>query len=271
MRTTPDESVAGAVARDGHEVDLARTSIARIRSAMKKTAPLRTPTSSEVAAPVVRGDLRAELGDSLRERVLVDQDLLDRAARAHARLHHRPLLRCDDRVLVARAAATPGTTTTSSPRTTSGHASRSERGIFASTKRSCTFFLAVRRAGRRAASPGRRGPRRRGSIVQPPHSTAPVEPDRGRARARRGRTRAPPPGRRRGRRASSRRATRAAPRARARPARGSRRRLERGAGGSARRQGGARRSSGRISSRIRPRFVSALDESTRNGRPSARQ
>ena len=34
----------------------------------------------------------------------------------------------------------PGTATTSSPRTTSGHASRSERGIFASTNTSCTFL-----------------------------------------------------------------------------------------------------------------------------------
>ena len=58
---------------------------------MKKTAPLRTPTTQEILATVVLGDLRPELGHPLRECLLVDEHLLDRALE-HTLLHHPPLL-----------------------------------------------------------------------------------------------------------------------------------------------------------------------------------
>ena len=84
----------------------------------------------------------------------------------------------------------PGTATTSSPRTTSGQASRSERGTLASTKTSCTFFGA-RRAGRLRASRAHGGRAPRLVIVQGPQRTG-RRARRDLARARRGRTHARP-------------------------------------------------------------------------------
>src|SRR5262245_48763357 len=70
----------------------------------------------------------------------------------------------------------PGTATTSSPRTTSGHDSRAERGIFASTNTSWIFF--DRPASR---SPSRDPvPARPGSCLKPWHAAAnppPAPPD----------------------------------------------------------------------------------------------
>src|SRR2546430_4703863 len=86
----------------------------------------------QVAADVVGGDLLAELGDPAPHALLVDQHLRDRAVelgRAH--------------VLVASTSGRstiPGTAITSSPRTTRGHASRSDRGILASTNTSWIFL-----------------------------------------------------------------------------------------------------------------------------------
>src|SRR5262249_56623597 len=113
---------------------------------------------------VVDGDLVAELADLRLERVLLDQDLADAAldlGPVHALTASIP-----------GASTMPGTATTSSPRTTSGHPSRSERGIFASTNTSCTFF---ERPARR--SPGRqprtRSPGSDERIRQPPQRTSP--------------------------------------------------------------------------------------------------
>ena len=66
----------------------------------------------------------------------------------------------------------PGTATTSSPRTTSGHASRSERGTFASTNRSCTFTL-LPASRSPARQPRTWRPGSSDSIVQAPQRTAP--------------------------------------------------------------------------------------------------
>ena len=63
----------------------------RIRSAMKKTAPLSTPDQQQVAALVVGRDLGPELGHARGERLPVDQDLADR--RLELRLAPRALRR----------------------------------------------------------------------------------------------------------------------------------------------------------------------------------
>ena len=90
----------------------------------------------------------------------------------------------------------PGTATTSSPRTTSGQASRSERGTFASTKTpapSCA--RPASRSPARQPRTCRPGPRRLDASTRP--SAPALERRRARARARRCRTRArattPPP------------------------------------------------------------------------------
>ena len=105
---------------------------------MKKTAPLSTPTSRRSRLAVVGGDLGAELENALRKRALVDEDFLD------CRVQLTRLSSSGPSVTTTASSypgadATPGTSTTSSPLTTSGQASRSDRGILARTKRSCTL------------------------------------------------------------------------------------------------------------------------------------
>src|SRR3990172_1624063 len=124
----------GAVARHGHEVDLAGDVDRAHEVGHEEDGALEHADEEEVAAAVVPADLGAELGDPRLERRLVDQDLFDRGAEL-AHLAH-PTLSSVTASSQPGAAAIPGTTTTSSPRTTRGYASRSERGTFASTKRS---------------------------------------------------------------------------------------------------------------------------------------
>src|SRR5206468_11524035 len=124
---------------------------------------LGTADQRQVADLVVGRDLRPELGDARAERFLVDQDLADGALELG--LAHSASL-----VAVTPGASTiPGTATTSRPRTTRGHASRSDRGILASTNTSWIFFRrpASRSPGRqlRTLRPGssdsiRHGPQR---------------------------------------------------------------------------------------------------------------
>ena len=159
----------------------------------------------------------------------------------------------------------PGTATTSSPRTTSGQPSRSERGTFASTNTSWIFFRA-------AGEPVARAPP---SYLKPwqLRLDPPFAPlDRAarswaRARARAGRAPGPPAGRRRGRRASSPRASPAAGRARAASSAARRAR----AGRSRARAGCSCSSSGSISWRISPRSVPGFVESVRHSSPRSRQ
>ena len=136
------------------------------------------------------------------------------------------------------------------------------RGTLASTKRSCTFF---RRPARR--SPGgayaRRGPARRSRGARGRSARSPRAAAR-RTRGRRGcRRRGPadfvPAVEARSSTSvrSSARGSRGAPSASARRFRSA--------------PGCRRRRSGRISSRTRPRFVPAFDESTRNASPWSRQ
>src|SRR5262245_11830482 len=119
----------------------------------------------QIPAGVVLRDLLAELDDAAAQGVLVDQNRA--AAGLELRLAHPALL-----ALTPGASTIPGTASTSSPRTTSGHASRSERGTFASTKTSCSFLRlpASRSPGRqpRTCRPGRRD-----SITQSPQRTLP--------------------------------------------------------------------------------------------------
>src|SRR5581483_9031160 len=153
-----------AVARDRHEVDLAGHRQVSHQVGHEEDGAFEHADQEQIAAFVVGGDLGAELGDSRPQRVLLDQDLADRALELG--VHHAGVTR-------TRASSTiPGTATTSPPRATTGHPSRSARGTFASTKTSWSFF---RRPARR--SPGRR-PRttRPGSslsISHGPQRTAP--------------------------------------------------------------------------------------------------
>ena len=221
----------------------------RIRSAMKKTAPLSTPTSSRSRPSYSLRDLGAELCDPRLQRLLLDQDLADRVLhRLHVTAPSQP-----------GASATPGTATTSSPRTTSGQPSRSALGTFASTNRSCTFFRrpASRSPGRRARTSS---PVRSDAIVHGPHSTEPSS--RSVPYSRTARTPAPrsadlvP-----SRLASSSASVRSS-------VRGSRGRSSASESSEARARGSSRSSSGRISFRIRPRFVPGFDESSRYGEPA---
>src|SRR6266542_4922411 len=137
----PGGVASRAVARDRHEVDLARERDMAHEVGHEEDRALEDSDEQEVLALVVRGDLLTELGDPSLKSLLVDEDLLDRVRLqlTQSRLHDTP-----------SASTIPGTATTSSPRTTSGHASRSDLGIFASTNTSWIFFL--RPASR---SPGR--------------------------------------------------------------------------------------------------------------------
>ena len=225
---------------------------------MKNTAPLSTPDQEQVAARVVGGDLGAELADARLDRILLDEDLAD--GLLELGLRHCP------RSFHARtafsqpgASTIPGTATTSSPETTSGHVSRSARGTFASTRTSCTFF----------ERPASRSPGRRVRTIEAfplaleaprPEADATVEADR--VVLADGTDAAPEVGG-----PSCRRSRRGALRASARDRRGRRGRSSASASRFRSAPGCSCRSSGRISSRISPRFVSAFDESTRYASP----
>ena len=108
MRTTPDESVAVAVARDGHEVDLARHGQVAHQVGHEEDGALEHADEQQVAALVVLGDLVAELGDARGER---------RPGRSGPRRPPR-----SSSVWLTRAppshpgaSTSPGTATTSSP------------------------------------------------------------------------------------------------------------------------------------------------------------
>ena len=190
-------------------------------------------------------------------RVLVDEDLADAALELSARHGSR---------VTPSHSTIPGTATTSSPRTTSGHPSRSERGILASTNTSWIFFdrPASRSPGRhpRTLSPGSsavdapgapahlavevdRRPLEPEAVVLAHRLDAAAEVDALRAR----------PARRAARRARA--AASAAPRARAGRSRAR-------PGGAARAAAGSRAGSGRAPCR-------AFEESSRNASPRSRQ
>src|SRR4029077_3976666 len=117
-----------AVARDRHEVDLARDREAAHEVGHEEHGALEDPDEQEVPSRIVGRDLFADLRDAALQRVLVDQDLGDRALElggAHART-----------ASTSGCSTTPATATPSSPRTTSGQASRSDLGTFASTNTS---------------------------------------------------------------------------------------------------------------------------------------
>src|SRR5207249_8706706 len=154
-----------AVARDRHEIDLARNRQGPHQVGHEEDRALEHADEQQVAAFVVDRDLLAELGDAALQPLLVDQDLRDRVlelGRAHK-------ARSDS---TSGCATSPGTAITSSPRTTSGQASRSDLGTFASTNTSWIFRL---RPARR--SPGRQprtlSPARSDSMRHSPHSTRP--------------------------------------------------------------------------------------------------
>src|SRR5436190_2573361 len=245
----------GAVARDLHEVDLALHREMAHQVGHEEDGALEDADQEQVAALVVGGDLRAELGDPRAQRLLVDEDLADRALELG--LAHSSLV-----AVIPGASTRPGTATTSRPRTTRGHASRSDRGILASTNTSWTF---LRRPASR--SPGRQlltlRPGSADSILHGPQRTAPSSATGVCSSQTRSYSRTavrPPP-----------RSSRFEP---VRSARSSSS-LE-GRRSAARRRfcwaaGWSRSRSGRISSRIRPRLVPGLVESLRYSRPSARQ
>src|SRR5918992_3777002 len=180
-----------AVAGDGHEVDLARHGQAAHQVGHEEHGALEHADQEQVATGVVGGDLLAQLGDPVLQRDLVDEDALDGGQQlglAHARsstgkagasalcasVEPTALAHASSRVARTPSCSTiPGTQTTSSPRTTRGQASRSERGTFASTNTSWIFF--ERPASR---SPGRQArtlrPGRSDWISQPPQRTSPV-------------------------------------------------------------------------------------------------
>ena len=227
----------------------------RIRSAMKKTAPLSTPTSSRSRPSYSREISCAELGDPRLQHVLLDQDLADRfldlysppltapsQPGASAIPGHRDHLRPahDERPVVPLALSAP-----SRPRTDPAP--------------SC--------AGLRADLPaGAYAPRARAGPTR--SSTAPTArcPRAGacRTRGRRGR-------RRRGRRTSSRRASTSRSASVRSSVRGSLGRSSASESSEARARGSSRSSSGRISARMRPRFVSGFDESSRKRSPRSSQ
>src|SRR5581483_965823 len=139
----------GAVARDRHEVDLAGHRQVPHQVGHEEDGALEDADQEELAARVVCRDLLAEPGDPRAQGVGVDQDLADRLLQL--RSHHAPGHPYALPTFTWASSTIPGTATTSSSRTTTGHESRSERGTFASTNTSCSFLL---RPARR--SPGRR-------------------------------------------------------------------------------------------------------------------
>src|SRR4029079_5575036 len=248
-----------AVARDRHEVDLARHGELAHEVRDEEDRALEDAHEQQVASLVVGRDLGAELIDAGAQDVLVDQDLAD--------------VRVDGRHPCPRSARTapsqPGassrpTTATTAPSAvaTSGQASRSSLGTLASTSTSGTLR---ERPARR--SPGRRDrttrPARSVSSLHGPQLTTPSSRSVSYART----ARTPPP--RSAARVPSREessSTSDASSARGRRGRSlaSASRLARARGSSS-----SRRASSR--SRIRPRFVSAFVASTRHERPLTRQ
>ena len=86
-----------AVARDGHEVDLARHRQMAHEVGQEEDGALEDADEEQVAACVVGGDLRAELGDPPLERRLLDQDLRDRLLElSRGQLSDLPLGMLDD-------------------------------------------------------------------------------------------------------------------------------------------------------------------------------
>src|SRR5215212_3009845 len=247
-----------AVARDRHEVDLAGHGQAPHQIRHEEHRALEHADQQQVAPRVVGRDLAAELRDAVLQPVVVDQYLLDPALELG--LAHDPSLRA----WMPGASTRPGTATTSSPRTTSGHASRWERGIFASTNTSWIFLL--RPASR---SPGRHPrtlrPFSSEAMRQAPQSTSPSSATGERSSQTRSysRTTATPPPR------SSRLDAMGASSSSATSGGIVRRSARWARFASAR--GSSCRSSGRICARISPRFVSGFDVSTRNGTSSRRR
>src|SRR5207302_3767594 len=156
----------GAVARDRHEVELARDREVPHQVGHEEDGPLEHADQEQVAAGVVGRDLLPELGDASAQALLLDQHLVDGAL-------ERALGHASSRTARTPGASTsPGTATTSSPRTTRGHASRSDRGILASTN---TSWIFLRRPASR--SPARHArtlrPASSDSIVHGPQRTGP--------------------------------------------------------------------------------------------------
>src|SRR6266480_547924 len=89
-----------AVARDRHEVDLAGDRQLAHQVGHEEDGPLEDADQQQVAARVISGDLRAELGDPGAQRLFVDQDLADGAFELSLR-HARPSPR-DARRLLGR-------------------------------------------------------------------------------------------------------------------------------------------------------------------------
>ena len=194
----------GAVARDRHEVDLARDRDRAHQVGHEEDRALEHADEQQLAAGVVGGDLRAELADARLQALLVDQDLADRPARARS--------------------ATRGTRLDPLGLDDPGHrddlvAAHDERPAFAVGARDLGVDEHVldllRAAGEPVAGPPSADDKawQLGADAPPPQRDLAVELDRAAARARAGRARARPGRRRRGRRASSRPARRAARRA----------------------------------------------------------
>ena len=212
---------------------------------MKKTAPLRTPTAAG-RGPRSRSEIsrraRATRAGAPPRRPG------PRRRRARARPGSRAL------AFTPGASTRPGTATTSSPRTTSGHASRSERGTFASTNTSCTFLRRpaslIARAPASHVKPGELGLDRPRA---PADLAVEARPGPARARARSySRTAWTPPPRSTRFEPAGEASSSASAGGSGRAPRAARSRFSSAAGWS-------RRRSGRISSRIRPRFVSGFE------------
>ena len=173
----------------------------RIRSAMKKTAPLRTPDQQQVAPGVVGGDLGAQLGDARLQRRPRRSGPPRRLARARPGSLVVPPR--GHGVLVARGVRDPG----HGHDLVAAHDERpcrlaAPRGTLASTSSPAPSCGALR-AGRPAASARTSSPRSaRGELSTGPRSTRTARARACRTRARRGR-------RRRGRPPSSLRGSRA--------------------------------------------------------------
>src|SRR5438094_251195 len=247
----------GAVARDRHEVDLAGHRDRAHQVGHEEDRSLEHAHEQELAPRVVGGNLAAELVDACLEHVLLDQDLADSALDLRA-VHVRT-------ASIPGASTMPGTATTSSPRTTSGQPSRSERGTFASTKTSCTFF--DRPASRSPGlQPRTRSPGNDERIRQSPQRTSPSRATGTCSSQRRSCSRtacSPPP-----------RSTRFDPVGESSSvamAGGIVRRLSRARRMFARAAGWSCSSSGRIWPRIKPRTVSGFDASVRYSNSRSRQ
>ena len=254
MRTTPEESVCGAVARDRHEVDLARDGQVAHQVGHEEDGALEDADQQQVAARVVGGDLLAELGDA-------------RAQRSRRRSGSR-----------RPPAPAPSSSRFASPVTSCilhdpGHgdnlfvADDERPGVAlgprapSRRRRRPGASCGARRAGRRAGARAPRGRARRDSIVHgPPADGALLERDPVVLAHRR----TPLPRSAdfepsRGREQLEQRVLHRAGQPRALVGEAER--------GSARPPGGAAAAAAASSSRIRPRSVSGFEESVRNSSP----